>query len=872
MRTNFTIFRNMLAAMLMCLVSGSVWGEETILYDADFTSLGNFSYTQNHTFTLNSKDWRISTGQVMTEKGVTTFFLGINKATNTTVDKDKEKATWNYLDENWNTLTNAWKAYDNTVTDKTVGYAMEFKNEYQNVGEVTFSWSGNNDDFTVLLFGDTGNGLQFLTKEAAAKGAEVGGSITHKFATEVTVKEIAMIAQPKTATGGKTFRVSTFAIKSSGTAVAVQAPTLTPSCDFLTSQEVTITPAEGTTVYYTTDNSDPTDASTQYTAPFTVTATTTVKAIAYKDGETSSIVSATYTKIEPITLAQFKENASTETAYVQLTDAVITHVNGKNLYIQDATTGLLIYNSAAPFDYKVGDRLNGVVSGKHDIYLGIIQMTNPDFGKVTVTDGEAIQPEVVTLAELEADVAGYESRLVKVEKVTFDAIAFNNNSANMTQGSTTVAIYDMSKAATTLPAKADVTGYIRTFAPSSGNPYTQFTIRNAEDIVEVSDGTVSNPIFTPAGGADAKNAVKVEYGTKVTVACATTDAKVYDATTNTEITEPIAITAASQEIKAIAKKESMQDSETISAWYSAYVAAPTFSKEGSVEPGTKITISSTTEGASIIYTVGTVTEQTAVSPVTVTINEACTIKAKAKIGDLTSEEVTAEYTIFTPTTTTGVLAVKFTKEEVTTWYAMAQTAMETEEGKGENLDRKEIEVIEGKAKATEDLVWTIESDGSTTYLKTKSGKYVAQKTVGETKIILTDEPYAWTTEKTDDVYIFSTPDNEYSLAYNNSYKAFRCYKVTTLTGSGGNGYSREFYIMDLYNDGPDNIAANEINGLSAYSVNGALIINTDKAQTVQLYSIEGRMVTAVELTEGENIINGLAKGIYLMKNQKVIIK
>ena len=47
---------------------------------------------------------------------------------------------------------------------------------------------------------------------------------------------------------------------------------------------------------------------------FHVTATTTVKAIAYKDGETSSIVSATYTKIEPITLAQFKENASTETA------------------------------------------------------------------------------------------------------------------------------------------------------------------------------------------------------------------------------------------------------------------------------------------------------------------------------------------------------------------------------------------------------------------------------------------------------------------------------------------------------------------------------------------------------------------------------
>lgn len=861
MKTNFTIFRNMLTAMLICLVSGSVWGQ-TILYDADFTSLENFSYTQNHAFTLNSKDWRISTGQVMTQKEVTTFFLGINKGT-----ADATKGPWNYLDGSWSTLVNAWKAHDNTVTDKTVGYAMDFKNEYQNVSEVTFSWSGNNDDFTVLLFGDTGNGLQFLAKEAAAKGTEESGSIAHKFATEVTVKEIAMIAQPKTATGGKTFRVSTFAIKSSGTAIAVQAPILTSSCNFLTSQEVTITPAEGTTVYYTTDNSNPTDASTKYTNPFTVTKTTTVKAIAYKDGETSSIVSATYTKIEPITLAQFKENASTETAYVQLTDAVITHVNGKNLYIQDATTGLLIYNSAASFDYKVGNRLNGVVSGKYATYAGIIEMTNPNFDKVTVTDGEAIQPTVVTLADLEADVAGYESRLVKVEKVTFDAIAFNNNSANMTQGSTTVAIYDMSKAATTLPAKADVTGYIRTFAPSSGNPYTQFTIRNAEDIVEISDGTVSNPIFTPAGGTDAENAVKVEYGTKVTVACATTDAKVYDATTNTEITEPIAITAASQEIKAIAKKESMQDSETISAWYSAYVAAPTFSKEGSVEAGTEITISSTTEGASIIYTVGTSAEQTANSPVTVTINEACTIKAKAKIGDLTSEEVTAEYTIFTPTITTGVLAVKFTKEEVTTWYAMAQTEKDNGQGSGKNLNRLSIEVEDGKAKTTEDLVWTIESDGAISYLKAQNGKYISY-TGNKTEITLTDEPYAWTTEKTGDVYTYSTPDGKRCLAYNDAYEAFRCYDIANMDKN----YTGEFYIMDLYNDGPDNIAANEINGLSAYSVNGALIINTDKAQTVQLYSIEGRMVTAVELTEGENIINGLAKGIYLMKNQKVIIK
>ena len=67
---------------------------------------------------------------------------------------------------------------------------------------------------------------------------------------------------------------------------------------------VTLTCAtEGATIYYTTDGSDPTTSSTAYSAPFTVTSGTTVKARAYKTGLRDSLIYiATFTYVPPATL------------------------------------------------------------------------------------------------------------------------------------------------------------------------------------------------------------------------------------------------------------------------------------------------------------------------------------------------------------------------------------------------------------------------------------------------------------------------------------------------------------------------------------------------------------------------------------------
>ncbi len=78
----------------------------------------------------------------------------------------------------------------------------------------------------------------------------------------------------------------------------VTAPTFSPvGGTYTTAQNVTISSTtNGATIYYTTDGSTPTTGSTRYTGPISVSSTTSIKAIAVKDGMQNSAVSqATFT-------------------------------------------------------------------------------------------------------------------------------------------------------------------------------------------------------------------------------------------------------------------------------------------------------------------------------------------------------------------------------------------------------------------------------------------------------------------------------------------------------------------------------------------------------------------------------------------------
>ena len=136
--------------------------------------------------------------------------------------------------------------------------------------------------------------------------------------------------------------------------VTVPAPTLTDEFTFwsntieATKRLVTITPAEGTIVHYTTDGSEPsiTDG-IEISAATTlfVWSTTTIKAIAIKSIYTSDVIAKTYTLGEPVnSIADFCALADGTEAKLFLSaeqNARITAVNGKQFTLKDDTNTLL---------------------------------------------------------------------------------------------------------------------------------------------------------------------------------------------------------------------------------------------------------------------------------------------------------------------------------------------------------------------------------------------------------------------------------------------------------------------------------------------------------------------------------------------------
>ena len=77
---------------------------------------------------------------------------------------------------------------------------------------------------------------------------------------------------------------------------SVMAPEISGTSPFTDTTQVTIQGPQGAEVRYTTDGSDPSAESTLYSEAITLSATTTIKAIAILDGETSEVASKTFTK------------------------------------------------------------------------------------------------------------------------------------------------------------------------------------------------------------------------------------------------------------------------------------------------------------------------------------------------------------------------------------------------------------------------------------------------------------------------------------------------------------------------------------------------------------------------------------------------
>ena len=78
--------------------------------------------------------------------------------------------------------------------------------------------------------------------------------------------------------------------------VVLGAPVIDGKTPFASTTDVEMTAEEGASIFYTTDGSTPTTESTEYTEKVTLSATTTVKAIAVNGTYESPVASKTFTK------------------------------------------------------------------------------------------------------------------------------------------------------------------------------------------------------------------------------------------------------------------------------------------------------------------------------------------------------------------------------------------------------------------------------------------------------------------------------------------------------------------------------------------------------------------------------------------------
>ncbi|MBQ0069890.1 MAG: chitobiase/beta-hexosaminidase C-terminal domain-containing protein, partial [Bacteroidales bacterium] len=275
----------------------------------------------------------------------------------------------------WNTTGTQWRLYQNqgavaklTAAQGCTIVSATFTYSFTNTGTLTFK--GNQ-----LKTGDV---------------AEING-------TEAEFP----VANTGTETKGQVRITAVKVVYTTGSApvVTVATPVISGTTPFDDETEVTIScETTGASIYYTLDGSTPSNQSTQYTGAFDLNATTTVKAIAYKDNTASSVATKEFVmnapKAQVASLAALNA-LEDNTEFKFISDLTATGQTGQYLYAQDATAGTLIYGQAGQ-TYKFGDVIPAGWTGKKVTFRGAPEMTNMAGLQAATTTAEVPVKEMTT--------------------------------------------------------------------------------------------------------------------------------------------------------------------------------------------------------------------------------------------------------------------------------------------------------------------------------------------------------------------------------------------------------------------------------------------------------------------------------------------
>ena len=188
----------------------------------------------------------------------------------------------------------------------------------------------------------------------------------------------------------------------------LNAPTISGETSFEETTTVTIASDESVAaIYYTTNGDEPTTSSTHYTGPFTLTETTTVKAIAAYKTVVSPVATCVFEKIDANVTKTIAELAATQNNYpmvkVSFNNAQVVYADGKNFILREDGKALDVMNSS--LNLQQGAYYQGTVRLKVTCENGILKASDVE-GKTDATDITLVSqpttkpnPIVCTVAE-----------------------------------------------------------------------------------------------------------------------------------------------------------------------------------------------------------------------------------------------------------------------------------------------------------------------------------------------------------------------------------------------------------------------------------------------------------------------------------------
>jgi hypothetical protein len=463
----------------------------------------------------------------------------------------------------------------------------------------------------------------------------------------ITVSATTTVNAIATASGFSQSAVGSANYTLAGAPAPAATPTFTPVSGTTFSSTLSVSIADatpGATIYYTTNGSAPTTSSSVYSGPITVSATTTVNAIATASGFSQSAVgTASYT------LASAPSPAATPT----LSPATGTTFSSTlSVSIADATPGATIYyttNGTTPttsspvysgaFNISASTTVNAIA-----VATGYTQSA---VGSASYTLTGASTP-VATPTFTPASGATFSSTSsVSIADTTPGAIIYYTT--NGTTPTTSSSVYSG-------PITISATTTINAIATAKG--YTQSALATASYTLVAGSSTAATPVFTPASGTTFSSTLSVS------IVDTTPGATIYYTTNGAAPTTssavysgPISVSATTT-VMAIAAASGYTPSAVGSATYTLNppAATPVFTPvSGTTFASTlSVSIADSTPGATIYYTTNgaTPTTSSAVYSGPINLSATTTVKAIATASSSSQSAVgSATYTLNPPAAT-----------------------------------------------------------------------------------------------------------------------------------------------------------------------------------------------------------------------------